>query len=94
MVIQSIHFTFAPEDADRAEALFLELREASRAEEGVAGFEVARSREKPNVFALWEQYRDEEALALHVAAPHYVRLVINAIRPLAQQRAGETVYPI
>jgi quinol monooxygenase YgiN len=94
VLIQSIHFTFAPEDADRAQALLHELRDASRQEEGVVGFDVGRSREKPNVFALWEQYRDAEALARHVAAPHYERLVINGVRPLAQQRAGETVYPI
>ncbi len=32
MLIQSIHFTFAPEDADRAEAMLRELGEASRKE--------------------------------------------------------------
>ena len=57
MLIQSVHFTFAPENADTAEAMLRELREASRKEEGVIGFDVARSRDTPGVFALWEQYR-------------------------------------
>jgi quinol monooxygenase YgiN len=94
MLIQSVHFTFAPEDGDRAEALLRELREAARKEEGVIAFEVARSRDKPNVFALWEQYRDKAAFDAHVATEEYQRLVIGGLRPLARQRDGEIVFPI
>ena len=94
MLIQSIHFTFAPEDADTAEAMLRELRESSREEEGVIGFDVARSRDKPNVFALWEQYRDRAAFDAHVATDHYKRLVLDGLRPLAQQRDGEIVFPL
>ena len=94
MLIQSVHFTFAPEDGDRAEALLRELREAARKEEGVIAFDVARSRDKPNVFALWEQYRDEAAFDAHVATEEYQRLVIGGLRPLAQQRDGEIVFPV
>jgi quinol monooxygenase YgiN len=94
MLIQSVHFTFAPEDADTAEGMLRELREASRKEEGVIGFEVARSRDKPNVFALWEQYRDRDGLDAHVATDHYKRLVLSGLRPLAQQRDGAIVFPL
>jgi quinol monooxygenase YgiN len=94
MLIQSIHFTFAPEAGDKVEAMLRELREASRKEDGVIGFEVARSRDKPNVFALWEQYRDRAAFDAHVATDHYQRLVLNGLRPLAQQRDGEIVFPL
>jgi quinol monooxygenase YgiN len=93
-LIQSIHFTFAPEDADKAEAMLRELRDASREEEGVIRFDVARSQEKPNVFALWEEYRDKAAFDFHVATEHFKRLVVNGLRPLAQQRDGEIVFPI
>jgi quinol monooxygenase YgiN len=71
-----------------------ELREASRKEEGVIGFDVARSREKSNVFVLWEQYRDKDAFDAHVATDHYKRLVLSGLRPLAQQRDGEIAFPI
>jgi (4S)-4-hydroxy-5-phosphonooxypentane-2,3-dione isomerase len=94
MVIQSIHYTFAPEDGDKAEAILRELRDASRKEEGVVAFEVARSREKPNVFALWEAYRDRAALDAHLATEHFKRLVMNGTRRLAQQRSAETGVPI
>lgn len=94
MLIQSIHFTFAPEDAGKAEAILRELRDASRKEEGVVGFEVARHLEKPNVFALWEQYRDKVAFESHMATEHFKRLVLNGVRPLAQQRNGEILLSI
>jgi quinol monooxygenase YgiN len=71
-----------------------ELRDASREEEGVINFDVARSQEKPNVFALWEEYRDRAALDAHMATEHFKRLVLNGVRPLAQQRNGELVVPI
>jgi quinol monooxygenase YgiN len=94
MLIQSVHFKFAAEDADTAQAMLRELREASRKEEGVVAFDVARSRDKPNVFALWEQYRDGAAFDAHVATEHYQRLVLSGLRPLAQERDGEIVFPL
>ena len=94
MLINSIHYTFAPQDAERAESLFRELRDASRQEPGVVQFEIGRSREKPNVFALWEVYRDQEAVDAHMASEHFQRLVANGIRPLAQGRNIERVAPI
>lgn len=94
MLIQAIYFTFAPEDADKAETILRELRDASRKEEGVITFEVARSQEKPNLFALWEAYKDRTALDAHIATEHFKRLVLNGVRPLAQQRDAETVFPI
>lgn len=89
MLIQSVQFTFAPEDADKAEAILRELRDASRKEEGVVGFDVARSQEKPNLFALWEEYRDRAAFDAHTATEHFKHLVLQGVRPLAQQRIGE-----
>jgi (4S)-4-hydroxy-5-phosphonooxypentane-2,3-dione isomerase len=94
MIIQSIRYTFAPEDADKAEALFRELQEASRREEGVLTFDVGRGRDEPNVFALWEVYRDNAALEAHMATDHFKRLGINGVRLLAKQRSAEIVNPI
>ena len=94
MIISSIVFTFAPQDADRAEAILRELRDASLKEAGVVRFEVGRSRDKPNVFALWEVYRDQDAVNAHRGTEHFQRLVVDCIRPLAQQRTVETVTPI
>jgi quinol monooxygenase YgiN len=94
MVILSIHYTFAPEDADKVEAIFHELRDAARKEPGCITFDVARSKEKPNVFALWEEYVDEAAVEAHQATEHFKRLALNGVRPLAKERLAEKVYPI
>jgi (4S)-4-hydroxy-5-phosphonooxypentane-2,3-dione isomerase len=94
MIVQSVHFTFALEDADRVEGIFRELREASRKESGVLGFDVARGQRDPSVFVLWEVYRDEEALEAHKETEHYKRLAIEGVRPLARNRAGEIATPI
>ncbi len=94
MVIQAVRFSFAPEDGDKAEAIFRELQDATRAEAGVVAFDVARSAEKPEIFALWEVYRDRAALDLHTATDHYRRLVINGVRQLARERAGDILVPI
>lgn len=94
MLIQAIRFTFSPEDGDKVEAIFRELRDASRAEAGVIGFDVGQSQEQPNVFGLWEVYRDRAALDFHKATEHYQRLVINGIRPLVKERSADILSPI
>lgn len=94
MLIQSIHFTFASEDADKAEGFLRELRDETRKEDGVISFDVGRSKEKPNAFALWEVYRDKASLESHIATEHFQRLVVRGVRTLATQRNAETVFPI
>jgi quinol monooxygenase YgiN len=93
-LIQNVEFTFAPEDAAKAEAMFRELRDASRSEAGVVSFDVARSQADANVFALWEVYRDQAALDFHKNTAHYRRLVTDGVRPLAKERSGEILSPI
>jgi len=94
MLIQSIHYTVADEDGDRAAELFTELQELSRREPGIIAFDIGRSKERPAVFALWEVYRDEAALAAHVASEHFARLVIGGVRRLVVERNAETVFPL
>jgi autoinducer 2-degrading protein len=94
MIITSIQYTFTSRDADTAESLLRELRDASVKEPGVIQFEVGRSNDEPNVFALWEVYRDKDAVAAHRATEHFKRLVLNGVRPLAQQRNAVTGVPI
>lgn len=71
-----------------------ELRDRSRSEAGVLGFDVMRSQETSNAFVIWEQYRDRAALDSHAATEHFKRLVIDGVRPLALQRVGELLVPI
>ncbi|HET9393624.1 MAG TPA: putative quinol monooxygenase [Candidatus Rubrimentiphilum sp.] len=94
MLVNSVHYTFASEDAGKAASIFRELRDASRMEEGVISFEVGRGQDDPNVFALWEEYRDKAALDAHLASDHFKRLVINGVRLLAKRRDFAMVAPL
>jgi autoinducer 2-degrading protein len=94
MIVTSIQYTFTSRDADMAQSLLRELRALAVKEPGVIQFEVGRSNDNPNVFALWEVYRDEAAVAAHRATGYFKRLVLNGVRPLAQQRNAVTGIPI
>jgi quinol monooxygenase YgiN len=94
MIVNSIHFTFSPKDAGVAESLLRELRDASQKEKGVIQYEVGRSSERPNVFALWEVYRDQAAVDVHLTSEHFQRLFVTGLRPLVQDRSIERVVPI
>ena len=45
----------------------------SRKEAGNLRFDVVRSNDTPTRFALYEVYRDDEAVRAHQATPHYAR---------------------
>ena len=92
--VQSIHYTFEPKDADAVETMLRELRDVSRKEPGVVAFDVARSRDEPHVFALWEVYADRAAVDAHAATPHFQRLVVEGIRKLARERVAQTGFLI
>jgi quinol monooxygenase YgiN len=94
MIISAIQFTFAAKDADKAETLLREIRDSSVKEPGVVRFEVGRSTDDPNVFVLWEVYRDQAAVDAHRASEHFKRLVLDGIRPLAQNRTAVSARPI
>jgi quinol monooxygenase YgiN len=94
MLIQSVRLTFAPENADKGESTLRELRDASRKEEGVNSYDVARSKDNPNVFVVWEVYRDGAALQSHMATEHFQRLVMSVLRSIASDLSIEVALPI
>lgn len=94
MIINAIFYTFTPDDADRADGLLHELRDITRTEPGCITFDVARSIDSPNVFALYEVYTDQSALDAHLASDTFDRLGINGIRKLAKERIGHKCRPL
>ncbi len=90
MIVQSVHYTVAPEDAERAAAILRELREASRTEAGVITFEIARGTDKPNEFALYEEYTDEAAIAAHAKS---TILTVSSSTGFVSSRSNVTRLP-
>lgn len=94
MIINAIIYTFPPDEADRAADLLRQLRDRTRKEPGCIRYDVARSIQSPNVFALFEEYADDAALEAHLASETFNRLGINGIRKLATERVGQRCRPL
>jgi quinol monooxygenase YgiN len=94
MLVNAVIYTFSADDADRAEEILRELRDATRLEPGCVRFDVARSNSDLRIFALYEMYDDQAALDAHFASEHFQRLGINGVRTLAKERVGHLCHPI
>ncbi len=52
---------------------------------GCITFDVSRSTEDPNVFVLYEEWRDQNALDVHYKSAHFEKYGINGIRVAREQ---------
>jgi len=68
------------------EAILRELGEKIRAEPGNVMFVANRSKDDPNEFLLYEQYKDEQAFIDHQQTPHFKTLVLERAVPLLERR--------
>ena len=94
MLINAITYEFKPEDADEAARLLALLQAESRKEAGCHAFDVARSNDAPQIFCLFEKWRDQAALDEHIKTPHFQQYGINGIRKLAVSRVAHLCHPI
>jgi quinol monooxygenase YgiN len=94
MLVNAVIYTFPAELADEAARLLHELRDASRAEAGCIGYEVARANAEPGVFVLYETWADQAALDAHYAMEHFVRLGVNGLRKIALSRLAHQCSPL
>lgn len=68
------------------EGILRQLGEKIRAEPGNLMFVVNRSKDDPNEFLLYEQYKNEQAFADHQQTPHFKTLVLERAVPLLERR--------
>ncbi len=71
-IVFNVHFEAAPGRDKELEQVLLALRQASRGEPGCLTYELSRDPEHPEKFLLYEKFRDSDAHAAHLAAPHFV----------------------
>ncbi|MEX1295505.1 MAG: antibiotic biosynthesis monooxygenase [Candidatus Limnocylindrales bacterium] len=72
MFIAAVHVYVKPDKVDEFIEGIKANHEGSIAEPGCLRFDVARSKEDPTEFLLWEVYVDEAANAFHKTTPHYL----------------------
>jgi quinol monooxygenase YgiN len=71
---------------EKIEGILRELAKEIRQEPGNVQFTVNRSRDDPNEFLLYEQYKSEQAFLDHRQTPHFKTLVLERAVPLLERR--------
>jgi quinol monooxygenase YgiN len=94
MLVNAVIYTFPADKAEEAAKTLRPLRDASRAEPGCITFDVSRSTDDPNVFVLYEEWRDQAALDEHYKTEHFTRFGVNGVRTLASDRLGHRCRPL
>ena len=80
---------------DLVERTLREMADAVRADEPAClVYRAARSTEDPDVFVLYEEYADEEALLAHRETPHFRDLIEGVIVPALISREREVFVPL
>jgi quinol monooxygenase YgiN len=91
MVSFVVRFKFAPEDrAEMVEAVRV-LAEQSRREPGCVSYIPHQSEEDPDTIVIYEQYRDEEALAAHRESPHFKKYGVGGLLQKMKDRSMENL---
>jgi quinol monooxygenase YgiN len=94
MLVNAVIYTFPADKVAEVERILIELRDASRAEEGCITFDVSHSVEDPLAYVLYEEWKDQAALDIHYKTDAFERLGLNGIRKLASSRVGHRCTPL
>jgi quinol monooxygenase YgiN len=94
MVSFTVRLRFpAEERADIAETL-RQLAEASRLEPGCVSYIPHQVEDDPDTIVIYEQYKDQKALAAHRASDHFQKLAVGGLYQRMKDRAVENLTAI
>jgi quinol monooxygenase YgiN len=94
MVSFTVRLRFpAEERADIAETL-RQLAEASRKEPGCVNYIPHQVEDDPDTIVIYEQYKDQKALAAHRASDHFQKLAVGGLYQRMKDRAVENLTAI
>jgi quinol monooxygenase YgiN len=94
MVSFTVRFKFAPEDREEVAAILKELAAASREEPGCVNYIPHTVEGDPDTVLLYEQYRDEAALAAHRTTAHFQKLAVGGLYQRMRERVIENLAAI
>jgi len=89
MFIAAVHVYVKPDKVDAFLEGIRANHEASIDEPGCLRFDVARSKDDPTEFLLWEVYVDEAANAFHKTTPHYQAFKASMPELMARDRHSD-----
>jgi len=94
LIALAVTYVIKPENVDQAIEHFHALTSASRKEPGCLFYTVHRHDEEPRRFFIYEQYRDQAALAAHRAPPHFEQHGKNGVLKLHASRDAGLYTPL
>ncbi len=88
MFVVIVNVQIKPECVEAFREACVANSRGSLREPGCSRFDVLQERDEPTRFALYEVYRDAEAVAAHKATPHYAAWAEKAAAMQAAPRAS------
>jgi quinol monooxygenase YgiN len=90
MIVLVAKYTVKPGHGDAVEAALKRMAPLVAANEpGCALYHANRATDNPDLFLLYEHYRDQAALAAHRETPHFKEIIEGTIVPLLDRRERE-----
>ena len=91
MISYLIWLKFAAEDREEIAEILRNLADASRREPGCLSFIPHQVQEDPNTVLIYEQYRDDAALAAHRETAHFKKYVVGGLYQKMRERNLENL---
>src|SRR5215472_800537 len=94
MVVLAVTWIANPGKEEEVADAFRKLESAARQEPGCLMFIVHRHRTDHSRFFVYEQYRDDAALATHRETKHFQEYVVKTLSAIGTRREGELYSPL
>lgn len=89
MISFIVRLRFAPEDRSAIAEVLRQLAAESRLEEGCISYIPHLQQDNPDAVIIYEQYRDEQALAAHRDSEHFRKYAVGGLYQKMLERTVE-----
>jgi len=94
MVVLAVTWMAKPGHEYEVAQIFAKLQTASRQEPGCLMYIVHRHKTDSRRFFIYEQYRNDDALAAHRNSPHFQEYAVGALKDIGERKEGELYVPL
>jgi quinol monooxygenase YgiN len=94
MICFIVRLRFAPEDRSAIAEALRQLAAESRREEGCLSYIPHLQQDNPDSVIIYEQYRDEQALAAHRDSEHFRKYAVGGLYQKMLERSVEDLSPL
>jgi quinol monooxygenase YgiN len=91
MVSFIVSFKFVPEDRAEIAEMLRHLADASRQEPGCVSYVPHHLQDDPDTVLIYEQYRDDAALAAHRESPHFKKYGVGGLLQKMRERSMQNL---